>query len=71
MNIKFWSRRKQEEELDEELRSHLQMAARERLKHGESPAEEAACVLPASRGQCFPALARASSALLQVTNETK
>jgi predicted permease len=35
-----WRRRKREEELDEELQSHLQMAIRDRLERGES-AEEA------------------------------
>ena len=33
----FWHRRKRESELDEELQSHLQMAARDRADRGESP----------------------------------
>jgi hypothetical protein len=33
----FGGRRKRDEELDEEIRSHLRMAARERVERGESP----------------------------------
>ena len=36
MRLRFWRRR--EEDLDEELQSHLQMAAEERVERGESPA---------------------------------
>jgi predicted permease len=36
MRLRFWRRR--EEDLDEELQSHLQMAAHERVERGESPA---------------------------------
>lgn len=36
MKLRFWRRR--EEDLDEELQSHLQMAAQERVERGESPA---------------------------------
>jgi hypothetical protein len=37
MRLLPWSRRKREEELDEELRSHLQMAVQERVERGETP----------------------------------
>jgi hypothetical protein len=37
MTFSFWHRRKREQELDEELRSHLQMAERDRLERGETP----------------------------------
>lgn len=45
MTFSFWHRRKREQELDEELRSHLQMAERDRLERGEAPeqAHNAAC----------------------------
>lgn len=37
MTFSFWHRRKREQELDEELRSHLQMAERDRRDQGETP----------------------------------
>lgn len=37
MTFSLWHRRKHEQELDEELRSHLQMAERDRLDRGETP----------------------------------
>jgi hypothetical protein len=38
----FWrSRRAKEDELDAELRAHLEMAAQERVARGESPADAA------------------------------
>jgi predicted permease len=42
--VSFWRRKKREAELDEELRSHLEMAAQERMERGaeESAAERAA-----------------------------
>lgn len=39
MNLRFWRQRWKEEELEEEIRSHLQMAAQERIESGESRAE--------------------------------
>jgi predicted permease len=39
--MNFWRRKRQQAELDEEVRSHLETAARERVERGE-PAEEAA-----------------------------
>ena len=39
--MSFWKRKKQEAELDEEVRSHLEMAARERVDRG-APADVAA-----------------------------
>src|SRR6266849_5252182 len=38
--VSFWRRKKREAELEEEVRSHLEMAARERVERGEA-AEEA------------------------------
>ncbi len=40
MDLPFWRRRRREEELEEEIQSHMQMAIRERMERGES-AEEA------------------------------
>ncbi len=40
MNLPFWRRRRREEELEEELESHLRMAIRDRMERGQS-AEEA------------------------------
>jgi len=40
MKLPLWRRRNREEELDEEIQSHLQMAVRDRMERGES-AEEA------------------------------
>jgi hypothetical protein len=40
MKLPLWLRRRREEELEEEIRSHLQMAIRDRMEGGES-AEEA------------------------------
>ena len=37
--MSFWRRKKREEELGEEVRSHLEMAARERLERGETEKE--------------------------------
>jgi putative ABC transport system permease protein len=37
--VSFWRRKKREEELGEEVRSHLEMAARERLERGETEKE--------------------------------
>lgn len=37
--MSFWRRKKREEELDEEVRSHLEMAARERLERGDTEKE--------------------------------
>ena len=44
MTFSFWRRQKREQELDEELASHLEMAARDRMDRGEAPerAERAA-----------------------------
>jgi predicted permease len=39
--MNFWRRKKQESELDEEVRSHLQMAERERTDRGEAASEAA------------------------------
>jgi putative ABC transport system permease protein len=45
MRLRLWSRRRHhEEELDAELRSHLEMAVRERIERGESPEEAEAAV---------------------------
>src|SRR5499427_8671024 len=43
MKLPFWRRKRREEELEEEIRSHLQMAIRDRMERGES-AEEAESV---------------------------
>ncbi|HKF57261.1 MAG TPA: ABC transporter permease, partial [Blastocatellia bacterium] len=40
MRLQLWKRRDREEELEEEIRSHLQMAARDRVERGET-AEQA------------------------------
>src|SRR5215470_5558951 len=40
MKLPFWRRKRREEELEEEIQSHLQMAIRDRMERGES-AEEA------------------------------
>src|SRR6266566_7134110 len=37
--VSFWRRKKREAELDEEVRSHLEMAARERVEKGEEKRE--------------------------------
>src|SRR5579862_2671636 len=37
MNFLFWRRRNRDEELDEELQSHLRMATRDRVERGETP----------------------------------
>jgi putative ABC transport system permease protein len=37
MNFKFWRRRNQEQELEQEIRSHLQMAEREHASTGQRP----------------------------------
>ena len=37
MTLSFWHRQKRERELDEELQSHLQMAAQDRADRGETP----------------------------------
>jgi predicted permease len=42
MNLKFWRRRDRHSDLDEEIRTHLQLAAAERIERGESPAQAAA-----------------------------
>ncbi len=39
MTFSFWHRQKRERELDEELQSHLQMAAQDRADRGEAPDE--------------------------------
>jgi hypothetical protein len=36
MSFQFWRRRQHDEELDAEIQSHLNMAARDRLERGES-----------------------------------
>src|SRR6266481_9001278 len=37
--VSFWRRKKREAELDEEVRSHLEMAARERVERGDTAKE--------------------------------
>jgi putative ABC transport system permease protein len=37
MNLRFWRRRDQDAELEEELRGHLRMAIKNRIERGESP----------------------------------
>ena len=37
MNFSFWHRKKRESELEDELQSHLQMAAQDRTERGETP----------------------------------
>jgi len=37
--VSFWRRKRREAELDEELRSHLEMAARERVERGSDTTE--------------------------------
>src|SRR5215469_16304421 len=37
MNLRFWQRAKQEKELDDEIQSHLRMAAQERIEAGHNP----------------------------------
>ncbi|MBD0372907.1 MAG: ABC transporter permease [Pyrinomonadaceae bacterium] len=44
MRLKLWSRQRREEELDEELRSHMEMAVRDRLERGETLEEAEAAV---------------------------
>jgi putative ABC transport system permease protein len=44
MRLNLWSRRRREEELDEELRSHFRLAVQERIERGESPEEAEAAV---------------------------
>src|SRR5215813_6549953 len=39
MNLRFWRRAKQEKELDDEIQSHLRMAAQERLEAGRNPTD--------------------------------
>src|SRR3954454_5385060 len=39
MNLRFWRHRNQEQELEQEIRSHLQMAEQERIETGQSPAD--------------------------------
>ena len=39
MTFSFWRRQKHEQELEEELQSHLEMAARDRMDRGEAPEE--------------------------------
>ena len=39
MNWKFWQRARQEKELDEEIRSHLQMAVQDHMAPGTDPSE--------------------------------
>ena len=36
MKFFFWRRKKREEELDDEIESHLRMAAQDRVERGES-----------------------------------
>src|SRR5262249_43305674 len=38
MRLPFWRRRQREKELDEEIRAHLEMAARDRIERGETEA---------------------------------
>jgi len=44
MRLSLWSSRRREEELDEELRSHLQMAVQDRLERGETLEDAEAAV---------------------------
>src|SRR5215467_2756870 len=37
MNLRFWQRAKQEKELDDEIQSHLRMAAQDRIEAGRNP----------------------------------
>jgi len=37
--MKLWFRSRRDEELDEEIRAHLAMAARDRLERGETPGD--------------------------------
>ncbi len=37
MTFSFWRRKRRDSELEEELQSHLQMAARDRTDRGETP----------------------------------
>jgi predicted permease len=41
MNLKFWRKRDRHSDLEEEIRSHLQLAANDRVERGESPAQAA------------------------------
>jgi putative ABC transport system permease protein len=41
MKLRFWTRRQREADLDDELRAHLDMAARDRIERGESREEAA------------------------------
>lgn len=48
MRLPLWGRRDREEGLDEEIRSHLQMAVKDRVERGETAEQaEAAAVRPA------------------------
>jgi hypothetical protein len=51
MKFPFW-RRRREEELEEEIQSHLQMAIRDRMERGES-AEEAESAARLMRKRLF------------------
>src|SRR5215469_11536957 len=42
MNLRFWQRARHEKELDDEIQSHLRMAAQERMEAGRSPGDAAA-----------------------------
>src|SRR5215210_2821138 len=44
MRLPLWRRRRREEELDEEIRSHLRMAVRDRVDRGETPEQAEAGV---------------------------
>ena len=39
MGIPFWHRKRQQQQLEEEIQSHLEMARRDRIDRGESPAQ--------------------------------
>ena len=39
MSIPFWHRKRQQQQLEEEIQSHLEMARRDRIDRGESPAQ--------------------------------
>src|SRR5215510_7694335 len=41
MKLLLWRRRQREEELEQEIQSHLQMATRDRMERGESAEESA------------------------------
>jgi hypothetical protein len=58
MRLPLWRRQQHEEELEEEIRSHLQMAIRDRMERGESADEAASAARRAAKVDPMIALRR-------------